>query len=428
MKTLLSHCLHRSVFEMFHVRFILTVSRCHKTASMPRRLSFMSAGVLQGNIRTFSTPGDRGKDSSEVMRGNEGKGRGQDVRSPEDLFEGVAVPRRDKETFQRVLSTYCGREPRRRNHVDFIYAALRKMPEFSVERDVSVYNRLLEVFPKEVFVPRNFIQRMFNHFPRQQECAVQVLEQMEAYGVLPSVDTKVLLIEIFGNKSHPLRKYQRILYWFPRFSHANPFPFPRPLPTQPVELAKIALQRTLGYQQAEITVYQHPEEVEDENGQKIHIPHLVGIQNNEQKTLLSHHHPGKPVYVDGPFTVWLGRVSLEYFVLRGDPPSPESEATRKVDPERSLYYPLEMTFDLERDLGEVNEPEVEKVVEGPIFALCHSPSPLPSSLSPWISALRESNRSLEGCPVLFRLSRTSSELAAGAVGQGEGTGQHRMHD
>lgn len=72
---------------------------------------------------------------------------------------------------------------RRRGHVEFIYAALKKMPEFGVERDIAVYNKLLDVFPKEVFVPQNFIQRMFNHYPRQQECGVQLLEQMENYGV-----------------------------------------------------------------------------------------------------------------------------------------------------------------------------------------------------------------------------------------------------
>jgi hypothetical protein len=71
---------------------------------------------------------------------------------------------------------------RKRGHVDFIYLALRKMPEYHVERDLTVYNLLLDVFPKEVFRPRNFIQRIFIHYPRQQECGLAVLEQMEKYG------------------------------------------------------------------------------------------------------------------------------------------------------------------------------------------------------------------------------------------------------
>lgn len=99
-----------------------------------------------------------------------------------DLFEQLAGDAKTKATFNKVVDVFIKRDVRRRGHVEFIYAALKKMPEFGVERDLVIYNKLLDVFPKEVFVPRNFIQRMFNHYPRQQECGVQLLEQMENYG------------------------------------------------------------------------------------------------------------------------------------------------------------------------------------------------------------------------------------------------------
>lgn len=99
-----------------------------------------------------------------------------------DLFDLVANESRTKATFNKVVDVFVKKDVRRRGHVEFIYAALKKMPEFNVHKDLAVYNKLLDVFPKEVFVPRNFIQRMFNHYPRQQECGVQVLEQMESYG------------------------------------------------------------------------------------------------------------------------------------------------------------------------------------------------------------------------------------------------------
>lgn len=111
---------------------------------------------------------DRKKDKSLVVQN--------------DLFDEVAKNIKTKATFNKVVEVFTKRDVRRRGHVEFIYAALKKMPEFGVERDITVYNKLLDVFPKEVFVPRNFIQRMFNHYPRQQECGVQVLEQMENYG------------------------------------------------------------------------------------------------------------------------------------------------------------------------------------------------------------------------------------------------------
>lgn len=104
------------------------------------------------------------------------------VATQDDLFELVATESRTKATFGKVVDVFVKKDVRRRGHVEFIYAALKKMPEFGVHKDLAVYNKLLDVFPKEVFVPTNFIQRMFNHYPRQQECGVQLLEQMESYG------------------------------------------------------------------------------------------------------------------------------------------------------------------------------------------------------------------------------------------------------
>lgn len=77
-------------------------------------------------------------------------------------------------------------------------------------------------------------------------------------GIMPNVETKVLLIQIFGEKSHPMRKYQRILYWFPKFKHLNPFPVPQELPADPVDLARFSLTRIANDLDAEVTVYQVP--------------------------------------------------------------------------------------------------------------------------------------------------------------------------
>lgn len=107
-----------------------------------------------------------------------------------DLFDHVAGEFKTKATFKKAIDVYVKSDVRRRGHVEFIYAALKKMPEFGVERDLAVYNKLLDVFPKEVFVARNFIQRMFNHYPRQQECGVQLLEQMENYGECSSLSSQ----------------------------------------------------------------------------------------------------------------------------------------------------------------------------------------------------------------------------------------------
>uniref|UniRef100_A0A8C7G4L4 ECSIT N-terminal domain-containing protein n=1 Tax=Oncorhynchus kisutch TaxID=8019 RepID=A0A8C7G4L4_ONCKI len=116
----------------------------------------------------------------------------------------VARKAKTKATFNGVVDVFSKRGIWRRGHVEFIYAALKKVPEFGVERDLTVYNKLLDVFPKEVFVPRNFIQCMFNHYPRHQECGVHLLEQMENSGGW-GVGGSGMLVQIFRDKIHPMR-------------------------------------------------------------------------------------------------------------------------------------------------------------------------------------------------------------------------------
>ncbi|KAK7910277.1 hypothetical protein WMY93_014961 [Mugilogobius chulae] len=237
----------------------------------------------------------------------------------DDLFERVARENKTKATFNRVVDVFTKQDVRRRGHVEFIYAALKKMPDFGVERDITVYNKLLDVFPKEVFVPRNFIQTMFNHYPRQQECGVQLLEQMENYGVMPNVETKVLLLQIFGAKGHPMRKFQRIMYWFPKFKHVNPFPVPHQLPEDPVDLAKFSLKRIADDLDAKITVYQMPCTDVTESGEEVTFPHIVGVQSPTQMEQLAKHNPNRPVFVEGPFRLWLRKTCVYYYILRADP-------------------------------------------------------------------------------------------------------------
>lgn len=133
-------------------------------------------------LRHFHSSPARTKSQPARFVQEEDKTREKSLVAHDDLFEQVAKETKTKATFNKVIDVYTKRDIRRRGHVEFIYAALKKMPEFGVEKDLTVYNKLLDVFPKEVFVPQNFIQRMFNHYPRQQECGVQLLEQMENYG------------------------------------------------------------------------------------------------------------------------------------------------------------------------------------------------------------------------------------------------------
>ncbi|XP_041038314.1 evolutionarily conserved signaling intermediate in Toll pathway, mitochondrial [Carcharodon carcharias] len=393
------------------------VSACRRPQSTPQKSTgrinkWQSPPDCASRIHSSARTSKRPPTSFPELAGpkkEDGEGEGALV-SYEDLFEEASRLSRTRDTYERVLRAFCRRDVRRRGHVEFIYMALRKMPQFGVERELPVYNMLLDVFPKEVFVPRSYIQRMFNHFPRQQECAVQVLEQMENYGILPNLETKALLMQIFGVKSHPMRKFQRLLYWFPRFKHVNPFPVPQPLPPDPVELARLSLQRIANDLGSRVTVYQEPRSYLGADGREIHLSHIVGIQSPDQRDLLAQHDHRHPVFVEGPFPLWLRRTCVHYYILRSDPLPPDAKAPREVDPERSLAYPLRMDFDLERDLGDDDELDVDEVDEGPVYAMCQVGSGDQASLAKWISGLQRTNPILGCTPVLFRVQPGPQEL------------------
>ncbi|XP_072255634.1 evolutionarily conserved signaling intermediate in Toll pathway, mitochondrial [Pyxicephalus adspersus] len=321
--------------------------------------------------------------------------------------EHFSTQQKDKASFVQVLDLFCGRDVRRRGHVEMIEAALKWMPEFGVEKDLEVYNKILDVFPKEVFVPKNFIQSMFNHYPRQQECAVKVLDQMESYGVCPDVNTCFLITQTFGKLSHPMKKYRRIMYWFPRFKYTNPYLIPAGIEADPVSLSKYCLERIADDRDARITVYQLPSTEQCDDGTIKEHTHLVGIQSQDQIALLEEHDRNYPVLVEGPFNLWLKKTCVNYYILRAEPSAKKKE--KILDPERSLYYPIYLDLDLERDLGEDHTFDVDEVDEGPVYAMCMAGDE--KLLAKWIQGLQETNPILGEVPVLFRLTSGPQELS-----------------
>ncbi|XP_066473868.1 evolutionarily conserved signaling intermediate in Toll pathway, mitochondrial [Tiliqua scincoides] len=366
------------------------------------------ASTALGTVKSNFTPSV--KDDKDREKGSASRS----LVTMEDLFERVSRDSKTKATFQQAVDVFCKQDIRRRGHVEFIYAALKKMPEFGVERDINVYNKILDVFPKEVFVPRNFIQRMYNHYPRQQECGVQVLEQMENYGVMPNKETKVLLFQIFGDKSHPVRKYERLMYWFPKFKHVNPHPVPEPLPQDVIDLAKLTLQRIAADMDAKVTVYQFPHKEISDSGKTIEYPHIVGIQSPDQQSLLASHNPDRPVFVEGPFRLWLKKTCVYYYTLRAELLPLEERKEEVIDPERNFYYPMYLDFDLDRDLWDDYEFDIDEVEEGPVFAMCMAGAGDQVTLAKWIVGLQETNPVLSRTPVVFRLAPGPRELQPSA--------------
>ncbi|XP_043442557.1 evolutionarily conserved signaling intermediate in Toll pathway, mitochondrial [Prionailurus bengalensis] len=334
----------------------------------------------------------------------------------EELFRRAPDGAQDKANFVRAVQTFGQHNVHKRGHVDFIYLALRKMREYGVERDLAVYNLLLDVFPKEVFRPRSVFQRIFIHYPRQQECGIAVLEQMENHGVMPNKETEFLLIQIFGRKSYPMLKFVRMKLWFSRFKNINPFPLPRDLPQDPVDLAKLGLRHMEPNLSARVTIYQMPSAKDSTGAADATESHIVGIQTPDQQAALARHNPARPIFVEGPFSLWLRDKCVYYHILRADLLPPEEREAEEIPEEWNLYYPMQLDLDYGRSGWDDYEFDIHKVEEGPVFAICVAGAHDQATLARWIQGLQETNPGLAQIPVVFRLAGSTGELLATSSG------------
>lgn len=89
---------------------------------------------------------------------------------------------KDKTSYLDMIKVFETKDKHRRNHVEFIYAALKNMEDYGVHKDLAVYKALVDVMPKGKFIPTNIFQAEFMHYPKQQQCIIDLLEQMEDNG------------------------------------------------------------------------------------------------------------------------------------------------------------------------------------------------------------------------------------------------------
>lgn len=93
-----------------------------------------------------------------------------------------SMKNKDKDNYLDMIKVFEDKDIHRRNHVEFIYAALKNMEDYGVHKDLAVYKALVDVMPKGKFIPTNIFQAEFMHYPKQQQCMIDLLEQMEDNG------------------------------------------------------------------------------------------------------------------------------------------------------------------------------------------------------------------------------------------------------
>ena len=124
-----------------------------------------------------------------------------------------------------------------------------------------------------------------------------------------------MLLNIFGKHGFPVKKLMRMQYWMPKFKNLSPWALPENLPSTTIDLAKLAIARMgsvdLG---SELDVF-YTKDLED----AIDDTWIVSGQSPDQRELLAKLENKQTVYVEGAFTLWLRKTSINYFVLRAEP-------------------------------------------------------------------------------------------------------------
>ena len=66
---------------------------------------------------------------------------------------------------------------------------MKNMKHFGVHRDLESYRALVDVMPKGKMVAVNLWQKAFQFYPKQQDCIVELMSQMEENKVIPDEGT-----------------------------------------------------------------------------------------------------------------------------------------------------------------------------------------------------------------------------------------------
>jgi signaling intermediate in Toll pathway protein len=238
------------------------------------------------------------------------------------------IEKREKETYLDVLRQYKKGNELRRGHVEFIKIALKYMDEFGVNHDLAVYKALLDVLPKGKFVPFNWYQTITLHYPLQQKVAIELLEKMEYNCVIPDYEMQQMLINIFGVHARVLKKFWRMMYWMPKFANLNPWPCPRPTPRDPRILAKLAIYKISSVDPAtHITEYEIKKDIEN----AVENTWIISAMSISQKELLAKHPLNSPIFVEGPYLVWVANQCIDYFLLRADATTQKKRPYEDID-------------------------------------------------------------------------------------------------
>ncbi|XP_069123626.1 evolutionarily conserved signaling intermediate in Toll pathway, mitochondrial-like [Argopecten irradians] len=329
------------------------------------------------------------------------------------IFQEIGESGKNKENFLKALKLYEEREKvYQRGMVEFLMTGLENMKEWGVHKDKEVYKAMLEVFPKDKYLPKSKWMMELGHFPKQQQCAIDILEKMQNNGVIPDDKMEIMIEERFGHGSYVSRKYMRMMYWMPKFRHANPYPVPFHLPEDPIQLAILALRRMAIDLNNRVTVWKTVEVEEN----PLEDTFIASAQSPDQSDLIKAHPTDTPLVVKGSYRVWLRHKDLFYFVLQSNQGTPQEspgdvkEGSEFEDPDVDWTRLNPYMTDNEEDKSILVPASIHAQDDGTVMATCITGTNSRDSVLTWIRYLQKTNPQLEHIPVLFEIKTHTGQL------------------
>lgn len=133
-------------------------------------------------------------------------------------------------------------------------------------------------------------------------------------GVIPDTELQDIIYATFGRNSHPFKKLSRMNYWMKKFNNASPWPLPKILPNNALELANLAMARMCSVDLTTVITHYDTSEVEA----AIDHTWIVSGQSPVQQELLQNLPDDEPLKVEGPFRIFLRDESIHYFTLKAE--------------------------------------------------------------------------------------------------------------
>lgn len=140
---------------------------------------FQTSSFQLRNKRASDAQDDANADEDDEEKERQKKEARKSALSTQTYFDSKE---RNKHTFEVMIELFKDKNPNRRGLVEFIYAAIKHMEDYNVSYDLDTYKKLIQILPEGKYVPENIYQEEFYHYPKQQDCILSLLDNMEMKG------------------------------------------------------------------------------------------------------------------------------------------------------------------------------------------------------------------------------------------------------